>query len=340
MYVTLQAGRQVYLFGTCRAGVTFSGKGLIRRPSIDRLLLSTSTLQTITSYAKDDGVHTLYRFVRYPADGNAPAETREARRRVDDLLLRGKLYFALPPELNDPFEASPALRPLKGTAEEQFAHLAGSLRKTWAPKWGWSEQQILQSEMRLRQEIEDGTLEQRRIASQAASRAMLHSQYPMCCVSAVRDSILMWSYYAAGHTGMCIHFDATKAPFALAQRVVYADEYPQLPWPPDVAPEVARTILALTKSSVWRHEQEYRVINMPTRHGSAERVFDDLYEWKTRQLMVLPRHLIVGVTVGAAMPSAEIDSILRVCYNRGARIPVYRARCHPERYELQFERIS
>lgn len=70
-------------------------------------------LQTITSYAKDDGVQTLYRFVRYPPDGNAPAENREARRRVNDLLMRGELYFASGPNVYFPAVFTPEYERLR-----------------------------------------------------------------------------------------------------------------------------------------------------------------------------------------------------------------------------------
>ena len=103
----------------------------------------------------------------------------------------------------------------------------------------------------------------------------------------------MWSYYSEGHTGVCVHFDAMPAvgsPFALAQRVVYSEKYPEIPLPFGVVGGGNRfiTLALLTKSNAWEHEEEYRLINLPRDETEdPPRILDDLFLWKASQLAVM-----------------------------------------------------
>jgi hypothetical protein len=164
----------------------------------------------------------------------------------------------------------------------------------------------------------------------------------MLSLAGNRNSILMWSYYAEGHTGLCVHFDSRLAPIGNAQRVDYQDEYPTISGPlASVNLESLLTTLLCTKSSAWRHEEEYRLINMPdgARPG-ARGVLDDIFLRKTKNLMVLPPKYVVAVTIGASMPSPQIEALLRICYDRKPAIPVYKATPRRARFELDFEQIS
>ena len=106
-----------------------------------------------------------------------------------------------------------------------------------------------------------------------------------------------------------------------------------------IEPEDVLTRLLLTKSRVWEHECEYRILDIPTDGArSGKRMFDGLFQREGERILLLPRY-IEAVTVGAAMEDAEVESIVRACNDRHGKIPTFRAKCHPERFELQFERI-
>ena len=170
-----------------------------------------------------------------------------------------------------------------------------------------------------------------------------NSNILMCCLAASRKSTLMWSYYSGGHTGVCVHFDATKPPITHAERVIYSEQYPALPLLVDeVEPVELRTLALLTKSRVWKHEREYRLINMPMTYPPAKPkgILDDLLKWKSPQLAVIPPSFIIGVTVGASMQDTEIENILRICHDRPIQIPVYQAKCKQDRFDLEFEQIA
>ena len=70
------------------------------------------------SNANENGVRTLYKFMQYPPDGQAPELNRKRRSRVEALLRNGDVYFPTAAELNDPFEASPLFRAREGSPEE------------------------------------------------------------------------------------------------------------------------------------------------------------------------------------------------------------------------------
>jgi Protein of unknown function (DUF2971) len=109
-------------------------------------------------------------------------------------------------------------------------------------------------------------------------------QYGIFCLSAVREDILMWSRYSEKHTGLVLEFRAgpDDSFFRRAEPVTYQERYPTLrPVDPD---EERAKASALTKSSHWRYEQEYRIIEC---QGPGTYTF--------------PEHLLAGVVFGCQM---------------------------------------
>lgn len=86
------------------------------------------------------------------------------------------------------------------------------------------------------------------------------SQLGLYCLTERRDSILMWSHYAADHTGYCLEFEATDYTpvFGTAQQVSYSRSYPEIDF--YNTPEAEKVSLALlTKFEDWRYEHEWRI---------------------------------------------------------------------------------
>ena len=82
------------------------------------------------------------------------------------------------------------------------------------------------------------------------------------CLTAVPNSIRMWSYYAQAHEGICVGFDTKTRPFMAAMKVVYQN--------PDAPVDFASFLLlddpselaahiSLRKATEWEFEQEYRI---------------------------------------------------------------------------------
>jgi hypothetical protein len=297
-----------------------------------------------SSTAHKDGVRTLYKFMSYPRDGTAPIENAERRKRVEALLCDGELYFATARELNDPFEAAPHFRIPEISPNETLEAFMRPLRNVYAREWGWNEKQILAYEKNLSEEIQSGAFQVRITSLMHKLRESLKSEYPMCCLASTQDSTLMWSYYSGGHTGICIHFEATSnSPFSGAKRVIYSQQFPEVPLPfAELDPNELINLALFTKSDVWDHEREYRLINMLITFPPAKptRLLDGLFSWKTDQIAVVPPQLIIGVTIGASMQETEIDNVLRICHDRSIKIPVFQAKCRQDRFDLDFSQIA
>lgn len=294
-----------------------------------------------TSQAYKDGIRTLYKYMSYPIDGTSSIDKTECRRRVEALLQNGELYFANARELNDPFEVSPHMRFPSISPVELTKSVLDSFNRN-AQTFRLNEEEIQDYKKVLSEEIQSGAFPHRMTTLWCETRERIRSNNPMCCFSAEKDSTLMWSYYSGGHTGICVHFDATKSPINGAERVIYSKEYPILPFPLDADNlDILLTRILLTKSLVWNHEREYRLINilMTPPSDKPKHILDDLFKWKTSQLAVIDPQFIVGVTVGASMQDAEIENILRICHDRLIKIPVYQAKCQQDRFDLDFVQI-
>jgi hypothetical protein len=101
----------------------------------------------------------------------------------------------------------------------------------------------------------------------------------VACLSAVYDSILMWSYYGQDHKGVCIEFEIEEDPRMLS-KVEYCTERPTVQMEklmkdlcgkifaqksssgikedPVLLPLVVQPYIS--KAKEWEHEQEYRLI--------------------------------------------------------------------------------
>lgn len=104
----------------------------------------------------------------------------------------------------------------------------------------------------------------------------------VACFSEVNDSILMWSYYADKHQGICLEYDPTllndgstdnKNLFNAFQKVHYSEkQYNDLQYMHSSS-DLESTVF--TKALCWAHEQEWRIaiakdikyINMPCLTG-------------------------------------------------------------------------
>lgn len=151
-------------------------------------------------------------------------------------LAKGKLWFACPEAFNDPFEFRlQRSDQAKGiaTLREQNLHLEG---------------------------LSDDELIQRATATyEGAMRSM-----GVCCFTEVPDDVLMWSYYADAHRGICLGFggnDGEAPEDAALYPVRYEEEYPQLDFE-DVWHVEGLAKVLWTKERAWSHEREWRVLKV------------------------------------------------------------------------------
>jgi len=86
----------------------------------------------------------------------------------------------------------------------------------------------------------------------------------VCCFSKNNNNLLMWSYYADSHQGICLEFDSEYEPFSKAFDVEYKSEIPNvnsdLLFEEEENAESIKKLLSF-KSIDWKHEEESRVFH-------------------------------------------------------------------------------
>ena len=158
----------------------------------------------------------------------------------------------------------------------------------------------------------------------------------ICCFSAVRDNILMWSHYANKHQGFCLEFanERNNERFGVEVRDDGQYEEPMVSAPlqvgySDIYP-VANLIhdniskeIFLTKAKQWAYEEEWRLI-VPHHLGT----------WH------FPSQYLTGVIFGCRMSDEHKEMIREWCRNREPAISYYEARESEDSYALNIVEMS
>jgi hypothetical protein len=137
-------------------------------------------------------------------------------------------------------------------------------------------------------------------------------------LSEVKDDILMWGFYANGHRGVCLEFLASSTTpfFGRTLPVQYEEKYPLVNFFDSTPEEQIGTVL-LTKSSHWKYEKEWRIIE---RRGFG------VYDY--------PPELLTAVILGAEM-SGEHKKLIGEWIKKGSVRPaVYEARLKNDEFGL------
>ena len=148
----------------------------------------------------------------------------------------------------------------------------------------------------------------------------------MSCFSEIHDSILMWSYYANSHKGICIEYDLSKLPKNPTNQLI-VNALTKVQYSPnridclhgDAEDNVVNILTS--KSDVWSHEHEWRIICES----------DEEY---------LPIDCIIAIYVGAKF---KIDSVKYRNLIRAAdtykSIKIFKCKLNSEEYKIDFEEI-
>jgi hypothetical protein len=302
----------------------------------------TDQLALRTVNAREAGFNTLYRYMAYPPLADQTQYAQDRRRWVEDLLRDGILYSPLSKQFNDPFETAPHFRiPRRPDGSIDSDVYIRALREVYGPKWGWSLDRIDQAERELLAKIRTGTFEAETEANEATWSDRLRNEFPICSMSSDKANVPMWSYFSGSHTGVSVHVDALIAPFGTAFQVVYQNLYPYIPQPlAGVNPTVVIQQCLLIKSEAWRHEKEYRLIDMPNFEGGG-RILDPPVtrrRFDLNRVQLRDRH-IIGLSCGVRMQSDAIERLTRVCGERSPPIPIWQAKTARYRFDLSFEEI-
>lgn len=152
------------------------------------------------------------------------------------------------------------------------------------------------------------------------------SKVGMLCLSAVQNNVLMWSHYAAKHTGFCIEFDASPGNsfFSDARKVRYQESYPSIRAFEEIGHiDLESTQAALlSKSKDWAYEQEYRIL-MPRGPGSRP----------------YPKERMRSVAFGCNMKQEHKEKIRNWVLQRDHPIKFFQASTNKQKYLVDFEEV-
>lgn len=142
-------------------------------------------------------------------------------------------------------------------------------------------------------------------------------KYGVVCFCESVTNSLLWSYYANDHAGICIEIDFGQVPDDITLRKVqYVDEPPVYKY---FSSDSRGAELCWMKSSIWRHEDEWRYVN----HNHVGPIrFDDPVK-------------VTGIYLGSRFAKCSIkDDMLRALKSSSSIVPIYQMKLLSEKFEV------
>lgn len=152
----------------------------------------------------------------------------------------------------------------------------------------------------------------------------LCNRYRIYCLSEKNNVPLMWSHYAAAHTGICLEFDTNYPLFGKATiKITYLSTYPSL----DL---VNGSVEALfTKSADWSYEAEWRLI-------AEERMFapSSAIVKTDDDFLRIPSGVLKAVIIGCMTDIKTQGHIEKIIRTHAPNVVVRKATLARDKYEL------
>jgi len=231
---------------------------------------------------------------------------------VRDQIERGEIYFARLTSFNDPFDSYFVV---DSTGEPD------RVRTFWESSEAAKGLEAAEREARIDHCVREAGSERESERMRAAAMQM-RQEYGMLCMSSRNDDILMWSYYAAGHSGLCIRYQMHKeAWFGLGEMILpleveYAEAPPTFRFYYDGRFAAAKALLG-TKAKIWSHEGEWRMV-LPSFSGSK----------------ILPLAHVDQVILGINTPDEDIERVKRWVSRRSVSMEILQAQHRKGEYGL------
>ena len=225
----------------------------------------------------------------------------EHREWTQQILEESILYFADPPSFNDPFDCK--VHYSNTLSLDNLRQYYTSILKEKLPHLNRQQQrEKVVSDIR-------NIIPSQFISQMAAGLQDSANRIGILSLAATCENILLWSHYAASHTGICLKFDArsTTPFFGAAQKVSYKEKYPEIDVLADPYDQVEAFIL--TKAKDWEYEEEWRIVEPET--GPGKKYFPD--------------NLLSEVIFGAKINAKDREDVLRWLSSRKYSVQVSQA---------------
>jgi len=239
------------------------------------------------------------------------------------IITNGEIYFPKPSDFNDPFDGNIPVRWDKMSYEDCFEknlELVKSMGK------GQTEKQLKAMTKKL---TDDKTFWHPDSLSKERPEQLKKwdSIIGLFSLSELKDNILMWSHYAAFHTGFLVGFDSTSLvseyDFDYAEPIQYKKDYPFISGFDDATIQFYKKFFF--KSSDWKYEKEWRISKNHIENRTVK----------------LKKDTISQIIIGCRMINTNKVSIIKKSKKcLGMNIPIYIATKHEEDFKLNFERIN
>lgn len=252
-----------------------------------------------------EGPKVLYRY------RHLQGEYREWTKRI---LTDSVLHFARPSAFNDPFDCKVHFRPSVSREELKRKHV--DLVRRYMPE-------LNRAQLRAKVASDLKSFDPEKFLAQMTSGLQdAIDGLGVLSFSATDRNILLWSHYAAGHTGICLKFVATDYTpfFGLAQPVDYIPDCPEIDLLSHTPDQQIQAFL-LTKAIDWKYEEEWRIIDHD--EGAGNKVF--------------PEELLVGVTFGARMDPEDKEAIAEWVSGRKTPVQLSQASLGSGSFSLEIE---
>lgn len=266
-------------------------------------------------FAAQNGKTTLYKFRSYQTP-----QDEWVRQIIED----HRIYFARASQLNDPFDMSPLVEQFtrETIVAEAERYLSGQPGMTTAER------------NRRLEYFRTCDLDAHAAKVTAKQRTRIEDDYSVFSLAGNRDHPMLWSHYADGHTGLCVHFRAdADSFFGGSLRVIYDGKRALLPINQDVSDAEVFNRAVLHKGKFWSYEEEYRVLRCP------DIDYSDIGIRYDGQHAFFPSSLVTGITVGIRMPPSNVEAVLRLAAAHTPRLTVWRAK-EGRGFDLKFEEIT
>jgi hypothetical protein len=230
------------------------------------------------------------------------------------LIVEGKLWFASPLTFNDPFDTLPNIS-LGGTEREKQVYYRRLVR-TYLSEG--SRAQRLRQARELQHVHHHANQELMFKAARETAEDLA-----VCSFATSADSVLLWSHYAAEHTGVCVEIDTSSDFFAgsLPLPVSYSAVRPTY----HAVKEDRGTDLLeklLTKADFWAYEKEWRMVE------------------KHPGIRHLPEGAIRGVYLGCRISEEDKTTVLNWVSQDSEPAPVFQGSPAADTFEIRYERVS
>ena len=237
------------------------------------------------------------------------------------IFTHNELYFCASEDFNDPFDCKFQVS-LRGP-KSKIKQFSDMILQKHHPQLNQEERDkifLQEGENVTQPEFEDATRDK---------MFQELKEWGICCLSEVRDDILMWSHYAGAHHGFCLKFSTKQGQvqfgvefpteIAIPLPVKYSRKYPIVN--PIVGHATNETLL--TKAEQWAYEREWRII-IPNSLGAHR----------------FPPQCLTGIIFGCKMSNEHKDLIRSWCKNRQLAMRYYQARQSADSYRLHIDEIS